>query len=56
MEKYCKELREWVMKIVNFEMKNMIRLNRDENEYHERQNKCFICSKRFCYDKKNKNF
>ena len=56
MEKYCKKLREWVMKIVNFEMKKMIPLNRDKNEYHERQNKCFICGKRFCYDKKNKNF
>ena len=56
MEKYCKKLREWVMKIVNYEMKKMIPLTRDENEYHEKQNKCFICDKRFCYDKKNKNF
>ena len=26
MEKYCKKLREWVMKIVNYEMKKMIPL------------------------------
>ena len=55
MEKYCKELREWVMKIINYEMKEMILLTRDENEYHEKQNECFINDKRFCYDKKNKN-
>ena len=42
------------MKIVNYEMKKMIPLTRDENEYHEKQNKCFICDKRFCYDKKIK--
>ena len=31
----------------------MIPLTRDENDY---QNKSFICNKRFCYDKNNKNF
>ena len=56
MEKYCKKLREWVMKIVNYEMKEMIPLTNDEKEYHENRNKCFICNKRFCYDKKNKSF
>ena len=56
MEKYFKELRKWVMKVVNYETKKMIPLTRDENEYHESQNRCFVCNKRFCYDKKNKNF
>ena len=37
-------------------MKKMIPLTRDENEYYERQNKCFICNKRFCYDNDNKKF
>ena len=41
MEKYCKTLREWVMKIVNYEMKKMIPLTNDENEYHEKQKKMF---------------
>ena len=49
MEKYCKKLREWVMKIVNYEMKEMIPLTEDENDYHKKQNS-FICNKRFCYD------
>ena len=56
MDEYCKKLREWVMKIVDYEMKIMTPLTRDENDYHESQNKCFICNKRFCYDKTNKNF
>ena len=34
----------------------MILLTRDENDYHEKQNKCFICNKRFCYDSCSKNF
>ena len=45
MKKYCKKLREWVMKIVNYELMS-------QKEYHEEQNKCFLCDKRFCYDKK----
>ena len=47
MEKYCKKLREWVIKIVNYEMKKMIPLTNGQKEYHEKQNKCFICDKRF---------
>ena len=45
MEKYCKKLREWVMKMVNYEMKKMIPLSNYENDYNEKQNKCFICNK-----------
>ena len=56
MEKYCKKLREWVMKIVNYEMKKMIPLISDENDYHESQKKCFIYNKKFCYDNDSKNF
>ena len=52
MEKYCKKLREWVMKIVNYEKKDMIPLTNGQKEYHEKQNKCSICGKRFFFDKK----
>ena len=34
MEKYCKKLKEWVMKMANYEMKEMIQLTNDENDYH----------------------
>ena len=56
MENNCKKLRERVMKIVNFEMKEMIPLTNDENHYLEKQDKCFICNKRFCFDNKSKDF
>ena len=38
------------MKVVSCEMKEVIPLTADENGYHERQSKCFICDKRFCYE------
>ena len=44
------------MKVVSCEMKEVIPLTADENGYHERQSKCFICDKRFCYDKNDKIF
>ena len=56
MGKYCKEIGKWVMKVVSCEMKEVIPLTADENGYHERQSKCFICDKRFCYDKNDKSF
>ena len=55
MENYCKKMRELVMKIVNYEMKEMIPLTEDENDYHDKQSKCFICNKRFCYDNDSKD-
>ena len=44
------------MKIVNYEMKEMIPLTDDENDYHEKQNKCFIYDKRFCNNNDSKDF
>ena len=52
MEKYCKKFKEWVKKIIDYEMGEMIPLTKDEKKYHEKQNKCFICDKSSCYDKK----
>ena len=37
-------------------MKKMIPLTEDENDYDEKQNKCFICNKRFCYKVESKDF
>ena len=56
MEKYCKKLREWVMKTVNYEMKEMIPLTNVENDYHKNQIKYFICNKGFCYDNDSQDF
>ena len=55
MEKYCKKLKELVIKIASYEMKDMLPLTNDQKKYHEKQNKCSICNKRFYYDKKSKN-
>ena len=56
MEKYCKKLKEWVMKIVNYEIKDMIPLTKGQKKYHEKQNKCFICGKKFCDKPENENY
>ena len=37
MEKFFKDLREHVMKIINYEKKEMISLNNEGNEYYEMQ-------------------
>ena len=37
-------------------MKEMIAVTNDENDYHEKQIKCFICNKGFCYDNDRKDF
>ena len=36
MVKYCKKLKVWIRKIVNYEMKEMIPLTSDERECHEK--------------------
>ena len=56
METFFKRLRKWVMEIVRYEMKKMIQLTNDENDYQEKQNKYFICNKRFCFDNVIKDF
>ena len=47
MEKYCKKLKEWVMKMVNYKMEDIIPLTKGQKKYHEKQNKCHICDKGF---------
>ena len=39
MEKFCKDLREHAMKIINFEEKEMILLTSEGNQYYEMQKK-----------------
>ena len=39
MEKFCKDLREHAMKIINFEGKEMILLTSEGNQYYEMQKK-----------------
>ena len=43
MERFLKDLREYAMKIINYEKKEMIQLTDEENESYEKQKVCFIC-------------
>ena len=54
MNKFCKDLREHVTKIINYEKRKMIPLTTKEEIYHNRQKICYICKKEFNNnDKKN---
>ena len=46
MEKFCKDLRQHAMKIINYEKKEKIPLTIEENEYYEMQKVCYICKKK----------
>ena len=43
MEALCKDLRDQVMKIINYEKKEMIPLTNEEKESYEKQKNCYIC-------------
>ena len=47
MNKFCKDLREHVTKIINYEKKKMIPLTTEEKIYHNKQKICYICKKEF---------
>ena len=52
MKKFCKDLREYTTKIINFEKKKMIPLTTEEKIHYNDQEICYICKKEF--DKSNK--
>ena len=47
MEKFCKDLRKYAMKIINYEQKEMMQLIDEENRSYEGQKVCYICKKDF---------
>ena len=54
MNKFCKDLREHVTKIINYEKKKMIPLTTKEKIYHNKQKICYLYEKEFNNnDKKN---
>ena len=54
MKKFCKDLREHAMKIINYEKKKMILLTTEEKMHYNIQKICYICKKEFNNnDKKN---
>ena len=52
MKKFCKDLREYSTKIINYEKKKMMPLTIEEKIYHNEQEICYICKKEF--DKSDK--
>ena len=47
MKKFCKDLREHVTKIINYEKKDIIPLTKEEEENYNNQKVCYICKKEF---------
>ena len=54
MKKFCEDLKDQAMKIINYEKKKMIPLTYEEKVSYENQEICHICEKEFCTDKDNK--
>ena len=51
MEKLYKDLKNQVIKVINYEKKEMIPLTNDEKKSYEKQKVCYICKKEFCTNK-----
>ena len=50
MERFCKDLRDHAMKIINYEEKEMIPLTDKENKSYQMQKVCYICKEEFSTD------
>ena len=46
MERFCKDLKEHVTRIINYEKKEMIPLTSKERKLHSKQKVCYICKKK----------
>ena len=55
IEKFCKDLQELGMGIINLEEKEMIPLTNKEIKPYEKRKVCYICEKTFCDDKDKKS-
>ena len=54
MKKFCKDLREYSTKIINYEKKKMISLTTEEKIHYNKQKVCYICKKEFDDNDNNK--
>ena len=55
IERFCRELREHAVKIINSEKKEMIPLTDEENKSYENQKVCYICKKELSTDENDEN-
>ena len=56
MERFCKDWKEHVRKLTNYEKKEMISLTNKEKELYNKQKVCYICKKEFIIDDDNKKY
>ena len=54
MERFCEDLRQQAIKIINYEEKEMIPLTDKETKSYEMQKVCYICKKEFSTDENDK--
>ena len=50
MERFCKDLRENALKIIDYEKKEIMPVTDEENNSYKKQKVCFICKKQFNTD------
>ena len=50
MKRFCNDLKEYVIRIINYETKSMIDLTEEEKESYENQQLCHICDEEFYTD------
>ena len=58
MERFSKDLKNQIIKVINYERKEMIPIIKDEKKSCEKQKFCYIYKKEFCtnkIDEKNLN-
>ena len=56
LSKLCKELREKATDLFNTEKLPMTQLTPEQQKKHDNSKECFICNKKFIYNKKNKYY
>ena len=56
MEKFCKDLKDLAMEVVNYEKKEMIPLTYKEEKYYESCKFCHVCKKKFYNNKDEKRY
>ena len=56
MKIFCKDLKDQLMEIINYEKKEMTPLTDEDKETYENQKICYICEKEFSTDNKDKKY
>ena len=55
-KRFTDSLRDHVLKIINYEQKDLIKLTEEEYENHKNQKVCYICNKEFSAYNEDKNY